>query len=156
MHKERECEEIATLNGDSYRFAGTFGFLRKVASKGRDPAYLYDDFVSGLLPPVHIFNVLSCALEQFNGDDVKDNHDEIIEDFIEKAGLQESAYVARVLLSHAMIGTIKKKQIRMSEEIQGMSLKTKVFISRNSKRLGYSLAAISLILIGLACMNFSV
>jgi hypothetical protein len=155
LHKERECEEVAILNGDSYKFAGTFGFIKKVASKGRDPAYLYDDFVSGLLPPVHIQNVLSCALEQFNGEDVKTDHDKIIEAFIEKAGIQESAYVARVLLSHAMVGSIKKKQIRLKEEVTAMELKTKNFLSTNSRKLGYSLAAISLILIALACTSFS-
>ena len=126
LHKERECEEVATLDGDSYKFAGTLGFIKKVALKGRDPAYLWDDLSSGLLPPLNIQNILSCGLEQFNGDDVKDNHDDIIDTFIERAGLQASAYLARVLLSHAMVGSVKKKQIRQSEQIEEMKLKTKI------------------------------
>lgn len=155
MHKERECEEVATLNGNSYRFSGTFGFIRKVALKGRDPVYLFDDLTSGLLPPEHIKNILSCALEQVNGDDIANDHGEVIEKFIEEAGLQESAYVARVLLSHAMIGSVKKKQIRMNESVEGMTIKTKNFLSTNSKRVGLSLVAISLISLALACMNFN-
>lgn len=143
------------MNGDSYKFGGTFGFIRKVALKGRDPVYLYDDLTTGLLPPDHILNILSCSLEQVNGDDVTSNHDEIIEKFIEAAGLQESSFVARIMLSHAMIGSVKKKKIREKDQIQGMQLKTKNFLSRNSKRLGLSLVATSLILIVLACMNFS-
>lgn len=155
LHKERECEEVATLDGDSYKFAGTLGFIKKVSLKGRDPAYLWDDLSSGLLPPLHIQNILSCGLECFNGDEVKDDHDTIIEEFVERAGLQASAYLARVLLSHAMIGSVKKKQIRQSEQIEEMNLKTKNFLSTNSKKLGRSLAVISLISIALVCTSFS-
>lgn len=122
MHKERECEEVATLDGDSYKFAGTFSFLRKLAFMGRDPAIIYNDLTAGKMPPEHIKNVLSCALESLNGDEVKDGHDEIIETFIENAGLQESAYVARVLLSHGMVGSVKKKQIRANKKVNGMKL----------------------------------
>ena len=155
MHKERECEEVATLDGDSYKFAGTLGFIKKVALKGRDPAYLWDDLSSGLLPPLHIQNILSCSLEKLNGDDVKDNHDDIIELFVERAGLQASAYLARVLLSHAMVGSVKKKQIRQGEQIEEMKLKTKNFLSMSSKKRGLLLAAISLTSIALVCMSFS-
>lgn len=155
MHKERECEEIATLNGKEYKFAGTFGFIRKVALKGRDPAYLHDDLASGLLPPEHIKNILSCALEAFQGSEVKTGQDEIIENFVEEAGLQESAYVARVLLSHAMIGSVKKKQIRMNEKVESMTLKAKNFLSTNSKKRFMFLAVTSLILIALVYTSFS-
>ena len=150
MHKTRDCEEIAVLNGNSYKFAATNGFIKRVALKGRDPAYLFDDLSSGLLPPNHISNVLSCALEKKNGLDVTDKHNEVIDQFMEDAGLQESAHVARVLLAHAMIGNVKKKQINQGETITKMELKTKNFLSRSFVKPGLLLAAISSILITLA------
>jgi hypothetical protein len=153
--KERECEEVFFIEGTSYKFAGTMGFLRKLALKGRDPAFLYDDFASGLLPPEHVINALMCGLEQVDGEDVIDNHEDIVVDFMQKAGLQESAYVARILLTHAMVGDVKKKQIREKEQVEEMQRKTKNFLSRSSKRRGLLWVAILSILTVPAYMIFS-
>lgn len=155
MHKSRECEEVATLDGVAYKFAGTFGFIERLAIKGRDPAYIYDDLSSGLLPPIHIKNALSCSLEAVDGVDILEGQDDVIVSFIEAAGLQESSMVARVLMSHAMIGSVKKKQIRLDEELKGLEMKTRNFLSTNLGKVGLSLAVISLILVALACMNFN-
>lgn len=147
MPKERECEEVATLNGVVYKFAGTFGFIERLAVLGKDPAYIFEELSSGSLPPTHIKNVLSCALETIDGKDIIGDNDksDVVERFIEAAGLQDSSLIARIMMSHAMIGSIKKKKMREGEEIESLFLKSKNFRLRNLKRAGLSLAVITLI-----------
>jgi len=153
LHKNRECEEVAILESDSYRFAGTFGFLERLALKGRDPAYVFDDLSSGLLPPNHIKNVLSCSLEQMNGDDINDGHDGIITDFIERGGLQESSMVARTILTNAMIGSVKKKKMALNQEAESLYLKSRNFLSTNFAKAGLSLVVILTLSAGLAYLT---
>lgn len=153
MHKERLCEEVATLNGVAYKFAGTFGFIEKLALKGRDPAFVFDDLSSGLLPPTHIKNALSCALVAVDGEDITTGHDDLIESFIEEAGLQDASLVARVLMSHAMIGSVKKKKMIDGEELTELHLKSKNFLSKNLKKAGLLLVAITAISAALVLMT---
>ena len=134
-------------------FAGTFGFLKALARHGRDPAYLYDDLTSGLMPPEHIFNILSCALIKVDDSESFDPAEKT-EWFMNTAGLQESAYVARLVLNHAMIGSVKKKQVQTANEIQGVHVKSSRFLQQNLKKLGVSLAVILSILTALVCTSF--
>ena len=126
MNKNRECEEIVTDEdaGKSYRFAGTFGFIRKLSLAGRDPSFIFADLADGLLPPEEIKNVIKFSIEQIDGTDIEDtDREDAAIEFIERAGLQDSSMIARHMMAHAMIGAIKKKQLRLNETIQGAILK---------------------------------
>ncbi len=122
MNKSRECEEIVTEtdSGKSYRLAGNFGFIRMLAMAGRDPSFIFEDLANGLLPPEEIKNVLKFAIVQVDGEDIKDEDREAqAVTLVEAAGLQDCSLLARMMMSHAMVGAIKKKQIAQNETIQG-------------------------------------
>lgn len=126
MNKQRECEEIVTDKdaGKSYRFAGTFGFIRQLSLAGRDPALIFADLADGLLPPEEIKNVIKFSVEQVDGVDVADiDRESVAIELIERAGLQDSSIIARKMMAHAMMGDIKKKQLLLQETIQGAIFK---------------------------------
>lgn len=123
MNRQRECEEIVTDKdaGKSYRFAGTFNFIRMLSLAGRDPSFIFADLADGLLPPDEIKNVIKFAIEELNGEIVADEDREAIAiEFIERAGLTDASLIARIMMSHAMVGTIKKKQLLQQEAIQAI------------------------------------
>jgi hypothetical protein len=154
LRKIRDCEELVILDGRSYLFSGTFGFLKSLKSKGTDPALVYDALTSGSLDVDHIFGVLCSSLEKISDESDIDTEEEVVQ-FIEKAGLQESAFIARLMLNSAMIGTVKKKQIANKEKIQEIQIKSQNFLSRTSTKLGLLLVVAGAISITLACTSFS-
>ena len=123
MNKSRECEEIVTDQdaGKSYRFAGTFGCIRMLSLAGRDPSLIFADLADGLLPPEEIKNVIKFSIEQVDGVDIDDMERESIAiEFIERSGLQDASLLARMMMTHAMIGAVKKKSIRTQEQIESL------------------------------------
>jgi len=93
-----------------------FGFLVAVtAATQRDPSEVFSELAAGLMPPEAVRDVLVCAANDSTVD---------VEDLITRYGLQECAMVARVLLSHAMIGDTKKSAIGNQQalaEIAGLA-----------------------------------
>ena len=123
MNKLRECEEIITDKdaGKSYRFAGTFGFIRTLAFAGRDPSFIFADLADGLLPPEEIKNVIKFSIEQVDGTDIEDiDREAAAIEFIERAGLQDASLLARMMMVHAMVGAVKKKNLRQRELIESL------------------------------------
>ena len=126
MNKTRECEEVVSDpdTGKKYLFAGSFLFIRMLAFAGRDPAFIFEDLAAGKLPPEEIKNVIKFSLEKINGEEVADeDREQAAIDFVEQAGLQDASMVARLMMGHAMVGGIKKKQIRLQETITGAIMK---------------------------------
>ena len=157
MNKVRECEEIVTdaEAGKSYRFAGTFGFVRKLSLAGRDPSFIFSDLAEGLLPPDEIKNVVKFSLEQVDGEDVADvDLDAAAIEFIERAGLQDSSVLARIMMTHAMVGAIKKKQIRLHEATMGAIFKPNRSHWKTFAFLGLLWMGSLAISAALACMIF--
>ena len=158
MNKNRECEEIIkdTNTGLVYRFAGTMGMIKKVGLAGRDPSFINSDLSDGLLPVGDIENIIKFSMEQINGKDVDDSEcEKLAIEFMEAAGLQDSSLLARMMISHAMAGSIKKKQIRILAEIQGAVFKSNRSPWMIFLLLGLSLAGSLAGLIALACMIYS-
>lgn len=159
MIKRRECEEIVkdTDAGNIYRFAGTFGFISALSFAGRDPALIFADLADGSLPPDEIKNVLMYSVEELNGSPVADaDREAVATELIERAGLVDCALIARMMMSHAMNGAIKKKALRESETIQSIiqspnRSRWKIFAS-----VGFVLAGSLSGLIALLCTMFSI
>lgn len=159
MNRQRECEEIVTDKeaGKSYRFAGTFNFIRMLSLAGRDPAFIYADLIDGNLPPDEIKQVIMFSMEQINGEDVpdQDREEEAVE-LIERSGLVDASLLARIVMSHAMIGAIKKKQIRQNETLQGIIYKQNRSHWKNLLKAGFvlvgSLVAMTAASTVLVCM----
>lgn len=116
MPKRAPGEEIFDDDGQSIRLVADFGFLCSVNSLGRDVALVFTDLANGLTPPEDVRNVLvSAAVDVPESDRV-----EYIEALITRYGLQECAIMARVMLSHAMIGDVKKSAIDRAEVVRGI------------------------------------
>jgi len=158
MNRQRECEEIVSDvdAGKSYRFAGTFSFIRMLSLAGRDPSLIFADLAEGLLPPEEIKNVIKFSIVQIDDVDIQDQKRESTAvEFIERAGLQDSSLLARMMMSHAMIGAIKKKHIRQKEAIQGALFKSSrshwmTFVKAGSLWMGSLVISTTA-----ACMIFS-
>ncbi len=124
MIRTCECEQVIKNpnTGRTYLFAGTFGFIRTLGLAQRDPALIHNDLMDGLLPPEEIKDAIKFSLEKIDGIDVADadKEKEAVE-FIEEAGLIDSSIVARIVMSHAMNGAIKKKTDRESGAGEGNS-----------------------------------
>lgn len=162
MNKTRDCEELIRDpdTGKEYLFAGTNGFLKALALAGRDPALIHNDLIDGLLPPLEIENVIKLSLEKVDNVDVTDeNRDAFSTEFIEAAGLIDCSLVARLVMSHGMIGSIKKKRIaeqNQTDEILGMIIQSQAKARRSRLMLctviGWFLVGSTSGSIALACM----
>jgi len=143
MLRERRCEEVVTGNGHKYRLAGTFGNIEAVSLAVGDPSQLFVRLADGGMPPTDIKAVIACTLEEIDGQSARelDREAEAVR-FLEDFGLQDCSLLARQLISHAIIGDVKKKQIDHSEAIQGLSKRFRLtsFVPR-----GWSWAAILIV-----------
>ncbi len=125
MIKRRRCEELAEMDGVKYLFAGTFGNIEAYSYACGEPFAFYQSLLEGELPPTKIHALLECCLSEVNAKEVPDmDKQEIIENFIEQAGLNDSAVMCRHILTHAILGDIKKKQMDRQKDLH--QLKTKM------------------------------
>ena len=116
MPKRKPGEEIFEDGDKHVRLVADFGFLIAVNSYGRDVAMIYTDLSNGLMPADDVRNVLVSAAA-----DIPDGERaEYIEDLITRYGLQECTVMARVMLSHAMIGDVKKSALDRAEVVRGL------------------------------------
>lgn len=150
--KRKPNEEVFKDGDKHYVLAADFGFLVAVNSCGRDVSMIFTDLANGLMPPEDIRNVLVSCFR-----DVEDDaREEIAEDLINRYGLQECAIMASVMLSHAMIGDVKKSQIAKREEMHSVIESLMPTQSTNLKKLGLLLAATSAISTALVCGIFKI
>lgn len=155
IKKTRRCQEVVTGNGNTYLFSGTLGNIESLSFLSGDPSALFARLTKGELPPVDIKNVISTTMDSVNKINCEDlDLTEETAKFIEDFGLQDSAVLCRMLLSHALIGDVKKKSIESKQAMTGMIRKFRLFPSMTSKRLGLFLAGIFTIFAISACMIF--
>ena len=79
---------------------------------GKDVSFIFSELSEGYLPAEDIKNVLCCACVDV------DNPDDLIIELINKYGIQECAVMARLLLTHAMIGDVKKLKMDRGEAVR--------------------------------------
>ena len=112
MAKRKPNQEVFKDGDKEIILVADFGFLEAVNSYGVDVSVLYSEISSGMMPAIHIRNILMSAMT----DEIKDKKATAV-DLIERYGLQECAIMASVMLSHAMIGDVKKCAIERKEEL---------------------------------------
>lgn len=149
MGKRKPNQEVFQDEDRELVFVADFGFLVALNTMGRDVAYVFADLVQGLMPPEDIKNVLECAVQTDEGEE-----EGAVVGLINRYGLQECSILARLLLSHALIGDIKKSQVTATEKTR--SLLDSLIPSRweNLRKLGLLWAGISLTSAGLVCLIF--
>jgi len=104
-----------------YCFAGNFGMLEKLESKGHDLAGIFNELSTGALPLEAIKNVLAASLHTKDAAEVLEtDKPDLIESIIDRHGLQEAAMIARMMLSYSMVGSLKKQQLDRSEITKGI------------------------------------
>ena len=147
MGKRRPNQETIQDGDKEVSFVADFGFLVELNEMGRDVAFVFQDLASGLMPPAEVKNVLVCAIEH-------GGEEEVI-DIINRYGLQECSILARLLLSHALIGDIKKSQVSGMEK--NRTLLDSLIPSRweNLRKLGWLWMAITASSTALVCLIFS-
>lgn len=122
QRKLKRCQEVVTGNGHSYLFAGTFGNVEAVSfACDADPGEVMRRLYDGETPPGDIRSVILCCMEERDNEPVTEhNREEYALEFIEDMGLQDASALAQHLLSFALIGDVKKKQIASAAAIRGM------------------------------------
>lgn len=151
MIKNRKCEEVVTGNGKTYRFSGTIGNIEKLSFLSGDPSKIFVELSDGAMPPTHIKNIITCTMCEVDNTSISElDLSDTVADFINDFGLQDCAYLCRMLLNHALIGDVKKKRIEKQQKIQ----KAKKFLTfrlPQLKRPGLSWAAVLMIFVISAC-----
>ena len=148
MPKRKPGQETLKDEGKEIILTADFGFVVAINSYGKDVSQIYSDLSSGMMPAKDIKHVLRAAMS----DDIDDNY---IEGLITRAGLQECAILAMHLLSHAMIGDVKKSKLAKMEPIQSLIAQFKGSHYRILWSLGLLWTATTIASTALVCGIFS-
>jgi hypothetical protein len=153
LPKRRPNEEIFEDGDKAIRFAADFGMLEAVTSFGTDPSIIFSDLSEGNLNPVYTRNVLVSSVIDVDDEPLSEGvKEEFIEDLINRYGLQECALVARLLITHALIGDIKKCGGSMAEQRRLLTELMTDTSSTNIKKVIFYWVAMCAISTALACM----
>lgn len=156
MIKAKRCQEIVTGNGKKYLFSGTIGNIEAVSFSCGDPGKLYARLCDGDLPPTEIKAIIKCTMLIVDGIDISElDLDAEVKQFIEDFGLSDCASLCMHLLSHAIIGDVKKKQLERRKKAKGMLRKCRHLILTSFARAGWLWGAILIVSIISACTIFS-
>lgn len=121
-----ECES------DLYVFKSDFSFLASLKQSARDPMEIYTDFCDGKIDPETVKSVMLASVKSKNGEHVKDISNEI-ELLITRNGLQECWSLCRHLLAYAMIGDVKKSELRKLKPSRLSRIITEPFLLESLK-----------------------
>lgn len=106
------------VDNDLYLFKADFKFLQSLKENNNiDPMKMYETFSAGDCDLDLVVDILSFSIVKINNKPVNDTT-KTIEDLISRFGLQECWYLCFKLLSDAMIGDVKKSELRLDEKIQ--------------------------------------
>ena len=142
-------------DGVTIVFSADFGAARQINELGRDLSLIFIDLENGLFPVEDIRSVLISCLESVGGQEkIEGEKESYIEYIISKHGIQECSIVARLLLSHALLGDKKKLQTLRAGEVREVIMNLIPSQSKNLLLVGLFLAATSLISTGLVCVIF--
>jgi len=146
-------EEVC-CEDDTYIFKSDFKFSASVMENVEDPMIVYHSFCAGECDPNIVKGVLVCAIETKNGEAIN-NADSEVEELITRNGIQDSWMLARHLLAYAMIGDVKKLQLRRLKPNKLTQLITEPFLLESSKNRQL-LWAYHLMISGISvCFSFS-
>lgn len=106
------------VDDDMYLFKADFKFLQSLKENNSiDPMKMYETFSAGDCDLDLVVDILSFSVVKINEQPIT-NPKGAIEDLISRFGLQECWYLCFKLLSDAMIGDVKKSELRLDEKIQ--------------------------------------
>ena len=130
-NKLQGYEEVY-INEELYIFKGNFSFLATLKEISEiDPISISESV--NILDPISVRNVLIaslCKKGSIDADDLSiESQYKIIEEMITDYGLQECGILAQYLLSHAMLGDIKKNALDKHQNIN--SLLNNLVLSRS-------------------------
>ena len=139
-----------------YCFAGNFEMLERLESKGYDLAAIFNELSSGLMHLSTISDVLSSSMHTKNDAKVLETDKaDLVKSIIDRYGLQEAAMIARLMLSYAMVGSIKKHQLDRGEMLSGLMSQITDSKSMSLKRRGLVWTALCTFFIVQVCLIFN-
>ena len=103
-------EEIES-GKNCYQFKSNFRFLAKVKETVADPYVVYNVFANGEYDPEMTKGVMMASLHSINGSTEFNDLETEVENLITQEGMQDCHYLATQLLTHAMIGDRKKREL---------------------------------------------
>jgi len=110
--------EEVNVDKDLYLFKADFKFLQSLKENSSiDPMKMYESFSANECDLDSIVDILSFSVISINNKPIT-NPKEIIEDLISRFGLQQCWILCYQLLSDAMIGDVKKSELKLNEKIQ--------------------------------------
>lgn len=146
--------EQISCGDDDYTFKADFNFTAVLEQNVGDPLDIHEEFSLGKCSPKRIRDVLCCSIQTKNGEEIQNKEAEI-EDLITRNGLQDCLYLSNLLLAYAVIGDVKKSELRKLKPNKLTELITEPFkleSSRDRRLLwGYHLIFSTVCL----CANFS-
>lgn len=105
----------------SYTCSATWGFLQLLSVRRKNLNDVFMSLANGELNPNLIMDVISCSLIKVNNDEINEaKRDKTALEIIERFGLQESSMIAREMISRAMVGDIKKKQLDQNLKVKAL------------------------------------
>lgn len=112
--------EECIVDKDVYLFKANFAFLQSLKENNDvDPMKMYESFSQGECNIDFVVSVLTHAIALVNNETVT-NKQLVIEDLIDRFGLQQCWYLCFNLLSDAMIGSVKKSKLKRDKKILGL------------------------------------
>jgi hypothetical protein len=110
--------EEVIVDKDLYLFKADFKFLQSLKENSSvDPMKMYESFSASEYDLDSIVDILSFSVISINKKPIA-NPKEVIEDLISRFGLQQCWMLCYTLLSDAMIGDVKKSELKLDEKIQ--------------------------------------
>lgn len=106
------------VGNELYLFKADFKFLQSLKENNSiDPMKMYESFSAGECDLDLVIDILSFSVISVDKKDIV-NDKKTAEELISRFGLQECWYLCFKLLSDAMIGDVKKSELRLDEKIQ--------------------------------------
>ena len=141
-------EEIVMDGDKSLRFVADFGALSQLDELGYDVNQLFTELSNGEMPIKKIHDILVCTISDVD----EAQKSETIINMVNKYGLQEVSIVAQTMMSHAMLGSIKKSQLARRELVSGILDQFLPSPWTNLKRVGLLWVAMCATSTALACL----
>lgn len=155
--KEKRNQEVCSGNGRTYVFSGTVGNVEAFEiNTSKDPNQFYFDLSENKLPAGLIKTLLICTIYKIDGIEIDQTiAKEEVEKFIDDFGLQECAALCLHILTHSIVGNVKKKSINNTKAAKSLKMKFRLSISSYIRKIGWLWVTLLVISMIAAFMTYS-
>lgn len=141
-------EEIFIDGDESLRFVADFGVMNALGDIGHDVNRLFSILSNGDMPVREIKDILVCSISDID----EHKKESVVIDLINRHGLQEASIIAQMMLSHGLLGSVKKSMLARRELVRGILDLFHPSPSTSLKRVGLLWGVMCVISTALACL----